>query len=85
MVLMTPNELYDPLKAYRTLGEFPSSNVNEALDQLNKDGLIIKTKPSQSRSIPGRGFGLSEKCVAYNLYARRIMKLTKFIIDFCIL
>ncbi|KAJ2961555.1 hypothetical protein NQZ79_g3139 [Umbelopsis isabellina] len=75
MVLMTPNELYDPLKAYRTLGEFPSSNVNEALDQLNKDGLIIKTKPSQSRSIPGRGFGLSENHVTEYESAKSYAKM----------
>jgi hypothetical protein len=61
MILMTPNHLYDPILSYRVINTFPSPLVDQTIQQLHEDGLIIKTKPSAVRNIPGRGFGVSEK------------------------
>lgn len=58
---MTPRNLYDPVLAFRVLHTFPFDMVNRVIDGLHQYGLIVKTTPSAARSIPGRGFGVSEK------------------------
>lgn len=66
MILMSPNQIYDPMLAYQVLGTFPTQLMDQTIEQLHKDGLIIKTVPSDIRSIPGRGFGVSEKYAIIN-------------------
>jgi len=61
MILMTPNNYYDPALAYRVLNSFPTAVVSKSIEDMHQAGLIVKTKPSTGISIPGRGFGVSEK------------------------
>jgi hypothetical protein len=62
MILMTPSNHYDPALAYRVLNSFPPIVVSKSIQDLQQAGLIVKTKPSAAGvSIPGRGFGVSEK------------------------
>jgi hypothetical protein len=61
MILMTPSDHYDAPLAYRVLNSFPTTVVSRTIEDLHQTGLIVKTKPSLGISIPGRGFGVSEK------------------------
>jgi hypothetical protein len=61
MILMTPNDYYDPALAYRVLNGFPTAIVSKSIEDMHQAGLIVKTKPTRGISIPGRGFGVSEK------------------------
>ncbi|KAI9288682.1 hypothetical protein BC943DRAFT_317149 [Umbelopsis sp. AD052] len=73
MILMTPSDHYDPALAYRVLNSFPTTVVSKSIQDLHQAGLIVKTKPSTGVSIPGRGFGVSEKF---------LLLLTTHLVDF---
>lgn len=62
MLLTTPDSLYKSDLAYRAMSQYPTHDIELALDELRADGLIIKDNSRYSR-IPGRAFNVSEKYV----------------------
>lgn len=60
MLLLTPDCRYDTDMAYKTLNQYPSSDIESALEEMRAEGLIIKDNARHCR-IPGRAFNVSEK------------------------
>ncbi|CAG8444454.1 384_t:CDS:10 [Ambispora gerdemannii] len=61
MILMTPDDQYDPAHAFTILNRYPEETVTEALEKYKQMGAIVKMKGSHSRRIPGRNFHVSDR------------------------
>lgn len=66
MILMTPENVYESGHAYYILHAYSHSAIGNALPQMNRDQVIVQTKGAQDRRVPGRGYMLSDKWVAFN-------------------
>ncbi|GBC02145.1 hypothetical protein RclHR1_04480009 [Rhizophagus clarus] len=60
MILMTPEDQYDPTHAFAVLNRY-EPYVKEAIDLVKETGAIVKVKGGSDRRIPGRGFHVSDK------------------------
>ncbi|CAG8528472.1 10119_t:CDS:10 [Funneliformis mosseae] len=60
MILMTPEDQYDPTHAFSILNRY-EPYVKEAIDLVKETGAIVKVKGGNDRRIPGRGFHVSDK------------------------
>lgn len=57
---MIPLESYTPKDAYLLMKQYPESVIEEALNQLKRNGLIVYDRSAYGR-IPGRLINVSEK------------------------
>jgi hypothetical protein len=60
MILMTPEDQYDPTHAFVVLNRY-EPYVKEAIDLVKETGAVVKVKGGNDRRIPGRGFHVSDK------------------------
>ncbi|RIA98286.1 hypothetical protein C1645_870827 [Glomus cerebriforme] len=60
MILMTPEDQYDPNHAFAVLNRY-EPYVKEAIDLVKETGAIVKVKGGNDRRIPGKGFHVSDK------------------------
>lgn len=65
MILMTPEDQYDPTHAFAVLNRY-EPYVKEAIDLVKETGAIVKVKGGSDRRIPGRGFHVSDKYISFN-------------------
>ncbi|KAJ3223822.1 hypothetical protein HK099_000652 [Clydaea vesicula] len=61
MLLLTEEKNYDEQSAFSILQSFSDVNIPEILQQLQQEQLIATKTGKNNRSIPGRGFHLSER------------------------
>ncbi|KAJ3021786.1 hypothetical protein HKX48_007757 [Thoreauomyces humboldtii] len=60
IILLTPEERYDPSRAFWILQTLPQNLVTNALAQLRSENVIVR-KGAGDRRVPGRGFVHSDK------------------------
>jgi hypothetical protein len=73
---MTPEKVYDPVKAFSILENYPEACINSAVQQLRDQGTLVKGKKNHERRLPGRVIQLSERflymfagCLPLRLFA----------------
>ncbi|ORZ22957.1 hypothetical protein BCR42DRAFT_403672 [Absidia repens] len=62
MILMTPDELYNPFYAHAILSNYPQTLLDMALEQSRKDGILVRTNAGHKtdRRIPKTSLIMSE-------------------------
>jgi hypothetical protein len=65
---MTPDDSYCSQTAFKIMRNYPDNVVEEALNDLQDKGLVIKNKSKYGGRIPGRAFNVSDKYVACICY-----------------
>ncbi|KAF7725782.1 hypothetical protein EC973_009399 [Apophysomyces ossiformis] len=65
MILMTPQETYDPFYAYAILNRYPKNLFTRALDESKTNGVLVKArcKRLHDRRLPGMQYGISSRFV----------------------
>ncbi|KAI9095507.1 hypothetical protein DFS34DRAFT_595054 [Phlyctochytrium arcticum] len=61
VILVTPQDVYDPTLAFWMLHSYPQAAISLALSSLNARDCIVRVKSASDRRIPGKGFILSDK------------------------
>ncbi|KAJ3039321.1 hypothetical protein HDV00_012314 [Rhizophlyctis rosea] len=64
MVLVTPEDDWDPTHAFSLIHAYPSEQIAEALQGLRKGQTVVKMKKLTDRGLPGRGFQVSDRFLA---------------------
>ncbi|CAO3597376.1 unnamed protein product [Absidia cylindrospora] len=62
MILMTPDELYDPFYAHAILSNYPQAHLDMAFEQSRKEGVLVRTNAEHTtdRRIPTTSLIMSE-------------------------
>ncbi|CAG8599004.1 4272_t:CDS:2, partial [Dentiscutata heterogama] len=64
MILMTPDDKYDPSHAFSILNFYPDATVKNAIEKLKDTGAIVKVKGGSDRRVPGRGYQFSDRFIS---------------------
>ncbi|CAO3623169.1 unnamed protein product [Cunninghamella echinulata] len=63
MIMIEPEESFDPHVAYNLLSQCSENNIEKAFNYLRDIGIVVLSKHSETRHIPGRQFRMSNSFV----------------------